>query len=142
MKLIGHRYQRQDEWEWEAPSRVEPQVRPHGSAQRWLPVGGLFIRPLVMARWARRICKALYRRDKPNAALSLRQNRRLMLFHYAGGRPQLRTLYMLVAAVIWLGIIAIIVGFRATVASAHPLPGAIFTTLPDGSVVNGNIYSA
>ncbi len=26
--------------------------------------------------------------------------------------------------------------------SAHPLPGAIFTTLPDGSVVNGNIYSA
>ncbi len=26
--------------------------------------------------------------------------------------------------------------------SAHSLPGAIFTTLPDGSAVNGNIYSA
>lgn len=28
---------------------------------------------------------------------------------------------------------------QASSVSAHPLPGAIFTTLPDGSVVNGNV---
>lgn len=37
--------------------------------------------------------------------------------------------------------LAIVSTFQISTASAHPLPGAIFTTLPDGSVVNGNIYT-
>ena len=51
-------------------------------------------------------------------------------------RGKLVLLIVALAAVIGTGILT----FGS--AQAHPMSGAIFTTLPDGSVVNGNIYEA
>src|SRR5713101_3888380 len=57
-------------------------------------------------------------------------------------RGRQTALHLLVSAGIWLGLVVGITGFSVPTTSAHPLPGAIFPPLPDGSVVNGNIYSA
>src|SRR5438093_2995459 len=58
------------------------------------------------------------------------------------GRPIPIGYYLIAVAGVWLAVIASVVLPGASPASAHPLPGAIFTTLADGSVVNGNIYTA
>ena len=49
-----------------------------------------------------------------------------------------RGILLLVAALVAISTFQI--GSVWALPSANPLPGAIFTTLPDGSVVNGNIY--
>jgi len=55
---------------------------------------------------------------------------------------QPKKLFPALAAAAWFGVAVAVAGDEVPIAWAHPLPGAIFTTLPDGSVVNGNIYSA
>ncbi len=55
-------------------------------------------------------------------------------------RGKLVLLIVALAAVIGTGILTF--GSATAAPLSHPLPGAIFTTLPDGSVVNGNIYEA
>jgi hypothetical protein len=53
-----------------------------------------------------------------------------------------RILFPVLGVGVWFGVAVAVAGDEVPIALAHPLPGAIFTTLPDGSVVNGNIYSA
>lgn len=53
----------------------------------------------------------------------------------------MRIVFILIAVLVAIGTLQ----FASSAAAApllHPLSGAVFTTLPDGSVVNGNIYQA
>ena len=51
----------------------------------------------------------------------------------------MRIVFILIAVLAAIGTLQI--GSASAEPLSHPLPGAIFTTLPDGSVVNGNIYN-